>query len=139
MVQQSSFRLSHRQLVTTLSGTTVGLSGCLGWVRSSRQPEPMIDTAVNPFVLTVTLTEGVSVDAVRLVSSSGRPAAETRVSAGQTTVDLPLVTQGYRSSPLSPGTYTLVAANGGKTVGQQEIDLKAAWELSDVRLTRGNT
>jgi hypothetical protein len=123
-------RVSRRHVLTALSGATIGLSGCLGGLLGR---STITKTSVQPFNLVVTLREGASVSNVNLIAPNGTAVSSKRVPAGQTSVSLPLLTADVPPSPLAAGTYTIAVANNGETVAKQEIQLKAAWKLTDVR------
>jgi hypothetical protein len=134
-------QISRRHVLTTLgSGATFGLGGCLGGIFGSssteitKTPTVITKTSFTPYTLEVTLREQASVGAVNFISPNGTSVSSVPVAAGQTTVTLPLVTQERRPSPLSPGTYTLIAANDGDTIAQQDVQLTASWDLADMQI-----
>ena len=110
----------------------VSLSGCIGGLLGSNQ-QVITKTAFKPFKLVVSLREGASLSYVNLIAPDGTTVDRKPVSAGQTTVSFPLVASTGDYAPLSPGKYTIVAANKGETLAQQDIQLKAAWNVADVR------
>lgn len=116
-----------------LGGMMVGFSGCLGGLLGASTPAAITNTTLQPFKLIVKLHEEVKVSAVNLISPNGTTVSSKSVSAGQTTVGLPLI-QATNGTPkaLAPGTYQVVVANNNKTVDQKEIQLDTLWDLTDV-------
>lgn len=150
MVSQRSSterRVSRRHVVTALGGSMVSLSGCLNLGGLLGSKPTITQTTGQPFQLAVSLRENASVSRVNLVAPDGTTVNQTSVSAGQTTVELPLLAVRNDYSPLSPGKYTITVGKDGKTVAQKEIKLTTSWTVADaqaknnknVRVTLKNT
>jgi hypothetical protein len=137
MVQKQTrkHRISRRHVLTALGGTMVGLSGCIGGLLGTNQ-QVITKTTFKPFKLAVKLRKEASVSRVSLIAPDGTAVHRKSVSAGQTTVELPLVAVNEDYNPLSPGTYTVTAGNNGETVAQQEIKLSVSWNVAEVQVKK---
>lgn len=126
-------RVSRRHIVTALGGTMVSLSGCLGLGGLLGSKQTITKTTFQPFQLAVSLREKASVNRVTLIAPNGTTVSRKSVSAGQTTVELPLVAVRNDYTPLSPGKYTIAVGNNGETVAEKQIELTSSWTVADAQ------
>lgn len=127
-------RVSRRYILGGLTGITVGLSGCLGWLpfgSDSDSSTAISETAFSQTDLTITLAEGSDATSVGLIDSEGSSVVTREISSGQTKASLPLITD--NDQPLTEGTYRVVVGQDEKTIDEQSIELAASWELTKVR------